>query len=131
MRGIMLTYCAILLTAFTLAHGHNLIVQIVEIGAPTTNEDGSPLTDLSHYELCYAYEDLADETKTCYERIRIPKDVVLPYKIPIRLPLAEGIMYFALIAVDTSGNRSTRTPANKSLPFDSLPPGQPLTLSLP
>ena len=63
--------------------------------APTTNEDGTPLTDLAGYKLYYS------KTQGNY---LAPVDVhnVLTHTIT----LGDGTWYFVVTAYDTSGNES-------------------------
>ena len=64
--------------------------------APTTNADGTPLTDLGGYKVYYGVAPRIYGT---------PTDVgkVLTYKV---INLSEGTKYFAVTAYDTSGNES-------------------------
>jgi len=64
--------------------------------APTTNADGTPLTDLGGYKVYCG---------TASRVYGTPTDVgkVLTYKV---INLSEGTKYFAVTAYDTSGNES-------------------------
>ncbi len=64
--------------------------------APTTNADGTPLTDLAGYNVYYG---------TASGVYGTPIDVhnVLTYKVT---GLSEGLKYFAVTAYDTGGNES-------------------------
>ena len=65
--------------------------------APTTNVDGTPLTDLAGYRIYWG------PVSGVY--IKPPVDVknVLTYKVT---GLSEGLTYFVVTAYDTSGNES-------------------------
>ncbi len=64
--------------------------------APTTNEDGTPLTDLAGYTVYYGIES-ANYTEN------IDVGNVLTYTVT---NLSDGTYYFAVTAYDTSGNES-------------------------
>ncbi|MEW6417438.1 MAG: fibronectin type III domain-containing protein [Nitrospirota bacterium] len=64
--------------------------------APTTNADGTPLTDLGGYKIYYG-------TSSGNYSVVIDVGNVTTYKIE---GLSPGIYYFAVTAYDTSGNES-------------------------
>lgn len=75
-------------------------VQAANVGlawdAPTTNEDGTPLTDLAGYKVYYGTES------TIYTE-SIDVGSVLTYQVN---GLSDGTYYFAVTAYDTSMNES-------------------------
>lgn len=84
--------------------------------APTTNTDGSALTDLSHYLVQYRWTGRAfsfGSVRTADTAITIPGLAVnLPYEVQVA-------------AVDTSGNQSAWTLAGITTEQDDIPPPAP------
>ena len=64
--------------------------------APTTNADGTPLTDLAGYKIYYG-------TSSGSYTTTVDAGNVTTYNVPA---LPSGTYYFAVTAVDTSGNES-------------------------
>ena len=82
--------------------------------APTTNVDGTPLTDLAGYKVYYGNES-GNYTNN------IDVNNITTYEIT---NLADGTYYFAVTAYDTSGNESDYSnEVNKTL--DATSPSVP------
>lgn len=88
---LALTLCLLILPCLVMAADVNL-----SWDAPTTNEDGTPLTDLSGYKVYYG--NLSGEYNNT-------EDVgnLTTYKVT---NLGDGEWYFVVTAYDTSGNES-------------------------
>ena len=84
--------------------------------APTTNSDGTPLTDLAGYKI---YCGIKAGTYAS------PKNVgnVLTYPLS-SLGLTQGVNYCAVTAYDTSGNESVKS-NEVSFTFDNVAPAAP------
>lgn len=87
---------------------------ILSWDAPTTNVDGTPLTDLAGYKVYYG------QSSGIYN---IPIDVgnVLTYKIE---NLGEAIWYFVVTAYDTSGNESDYSNEVSKTIINNIPKSQ-------
>jgi hypothetical protein len=89
--------------------------------APTTNDDGSPLTDLAGYKIHQGPDGVS--FPQVYD---IPDPLATSYVVT---GLAEGTYYFAATAYDTSDNESVLSNiVNKALVTAPAPPGG-LTIS--
>ena len=86
--------------------------------APTTNEDGSPLTDLAGYKL-YCGPSMGN-----YLPI---KDVGNVLEYPISNDLQDGTHFCVATAYDTSGNESAYS-NEVVFPLDRRAPGAPINL---
>ncbi len=88
--------CAVLSVVLTAFHVHAARVSLSWI-APTTNEDGTPLTDLAGYEVYYGFASRSYD---------VTIDVGLTTSAVLS-GLQDGrAYYFAVTAYDTSGNQS-------------------------
>lgn len=89
--------------------------------APTTNSDGSPLTDLGGYKL------YCGQSSGTYGTV---KDVgnILAYPISNDLPI-DGTYYCSATAYDTSGNESPYS-NEVTFPLDRRVPGVPINLKV-
>lgn len=85
--------------------------------APTTNTDGTPLTDLAGYKI-YCSKTSGGYTLPC-----IDVKNVTTYKV---INLTEGIWFFVATAYDTSGNESVYS--NEVSKTIKVAPGCPLQL---
>jgi hypothetical protein len=72
------------------------LTSTISFTAPTTNADGSPLTDLNHYDLCYGTSSGSFNNCT-----NIGTSTSLSYGFP-----GNGPYYVVVRAVDLSGNKS-------------------------
>ena len=88
--------------------------------APTTNTDGSPLTDLGGYKL------YCGSSVGTYAPIR---DVGNVLEYPISNDLADGTHHCVATAYDTSGNESAYS-TEVVFPLDRVGPGAPVNLRL-
>jgi len=82
--------------------------------APTTNEDGTPLTDLGGYKLYWGHET------GVYTKSMDVGDVTT-YTVS---GLPDGLYYFAVTAYDTYGNESDFS-NEVSTTLDTVRPGRP------
>ena len=89
--------------------------------APTTNEDGSPLTDLAGYKLY-------NGTATGVYTQTVDVGNVLSYSWDIG-DVESTTIYFNVIAYDTSGNDSVYN-GEVFVPFGANPPDPPTNLTV-
>lgn len=82
--------------------------------APTTNADGTPLTDLKGYKLYYGPES-GNYTQS------IDVGNVTEYKV---VSLPDGPYYFVVTAYDTGGNEGDYSNEVNTV-LDTVPPGNP------
>ena len=77
--------------------------------APTTNIDGSKLTDLASFNLYYSYPtDTGTPTKINTSAIPPTSGTKSsPYQFSVTIPATSGTVYFDVTAVDSMGNEST------------------------
>lgn len=85
---------------------------------PTTNADGTPLTDLGGYKVYYG-----NTTRTYGTPIDVKN--VSAYT----LDLTDGTYFFAITAYDTSGNESVYS-NEVSKKIDTMKPGCPINLKI-
>ena len=105
----LLLVCALLLLAAPAWAGH----RTVSWTAPSTNEDGTPLTDLAGYKL------YACPVQPCTKAT----GAVIAQPTTTSTPVSHGKQGFLFgTAVDTSGNESAES---NVIPFDLLAPGTP------
>lgn len=105
-------FAGIFLTVF-------LSVVTLSWDAPTTNTDGTPLTDLAGYKV------YCGQAAGVYDS---PLDAgnVLSYRVSDSLAV-DGTYFCAATAYDTSGNESTYS-NEVTFPLDRLAPGAPINL---
>ena len=97
-----------------------LVAVTLSWDAPTTNEDGSPLTDLAGYKL------YCGPSVNNYLPI---KDVGGVLEYPVSNDLADGVHHCVVTAYDTSGNESNYSD-EVVFPLDRVGPGAPTNLRL-
>ena len=112
----LLPLCALLLLATPAWAGH----RAASWTAPTTNEDGTPLTDLAGYRLYRC------ATTPCTRTLgTLLGTVAAP---ATSFPLPHGWQgYLTVTAVDTSGNESAE---DGTVPFDGLAPSSPINIEV-
>ena len=112
----LLLLCALLLFAAPAWAGH----RTASWTAPTTNEDGSPLTDLAGYRLYRCSTTPCTRTTgTLLGTVTAP---TTSFSIPHG---SQG--FLTVTALDRSGNESVE---NGTAPFDVLAPGVPSSLEV-
>lgn len=77
----------------------------LEWDPPTTNVDGSPLTDLERYDLYMDFVPIPDDKGTAVIVATIPEGTNMEM-VDVVLPAIGSTVYFRVIVVDTSGNES-------------------------
>lgn len=114
MKKILIALILLLLTVSPVYAGEATL----SWDAPTTNVDGTPLTDLGGYKVYCG---------TASRVYGAPVDVgkVLTYKV---INLSEGTKYFAVTAYDISGNESEYS--NEVSKMISMKPGCPNNLKI-
>lgn len=121
MKRISFVILAVFLAGITLAWAGNPTK--LSWTAPTTNADGSPLTDLAGYKV-YCGSGPGKYTSA--------KDIGLPtgntYAIS-SLSLPDGSNYCVMTAYDTSGNESVYS-SEVRVPLDHLGPAAPQGLTV-
>ena len=94
----------------------------VAFTAPTQNADGTPLTDLGGYRLCWATSPIAAVTD-CRNSVYYPATQTSPITLVLTgVPAGDQTVYFAMSALDTSGNESALALASDPIVINALAP---------
>ena len=115
MKGIVKLFTVSLLLMLTISYAPAAEAgqAIVTWDPPTTNEDGTPLTDLAGYRLYYGRASGTYSTTVDVHNVRT-------YTVT---NLAEGTWFFAATAYDTTGNESRYSnEVSKALKVAPAPP---------
>lgn len=107
-----------LTTAATVALDGTVTASVTALWSPPTeNQDGSPLTDLDHYEVQTSYDDSTWSGAT----------VVVDDTLVVQNTRPGVNFWLRVVSVDTSGNRSTPATQTILTASSSTPPPQPST----
>ena len=128
MRYLLLA-CMLLAASSAYAIGPVLRSCTLTWGAPTTNADGTALTDLAKYNVYVAATSGVYSTPTAI--VNSPKAAPAPGDTAswVCTGLTQGQHYAVVTAVDSASNESTRS---NEVPFviDVVPPNAPAGLSV-
>lgn len=72
---------------------------------PTTNTDGTPLLDLEGYHLYMAFSSIPDDKGNAQLAMEVSAETTTT-SVSFVLPSEGAIVYFRILAFDTSGNES-------------------------
>ena len=117
-RGMSFFACVIL-SLFLVTEANSQPIEVsISWGAPTTNADGSPLTDLAGYRVYMAFSPITSPAGATLIAT-IPADQVTSIVTVNQLPETGAVAYFRMTAFDTSGNESEMS---NEISRDWLPP---------
>ena len=133
-RVLLLSVLCVLALTAVILFAHPLMM-MVPLGwdAPTTNEDGTPLTDLAGYKVYVSEVSIPDKVDT-HDPVLATEVADIPAGTEVAnaqyTPSVEtGTLYFRVTAYDTSGNEShLSNEVTKN--FDFVPPGTVLNFMI-
>ncbi len=118
---VILMFMMLLAAGLTLAVGLTFAATQFAWDAPTTNADGSPLTDLAGYKVYTCAKNVGQTNCNLATGTKIA-DVTAPATTS---PIPQGQGYAFVTAVDTTGNESA--PSNVIF-FDLVGPNSPTNM---
>jgi len=94
--------------------------ELVTLGwdAPTTNTDGSPYDDPGGYRLYIGFEPIPDDKGNAQLAVEVSAEKTTA-PVDFTVPPSGAIVYFRILAFDTSGNESA---LSNQILKDFLPP---------
>jgi hypothetical protein len=137
MRKYLLGIFFVLIPFMVMAQPTKTIVLESTWSAPTTNADGTPITDLQGYHMCISLNPIpadltVDQMSTvCLVSLDIPDAVQESSldEVILNVPTA-GTIYVRVNAYDTSGNQSVFSD-EASVAYDFMPPdGKTISVTL-